>query len=148
MRGRQEAARGWGGSSTAPKILMEWLPSRKINSNPWSPGKGGEGCFPALALLSREAGSSPKESVALAQGKAAAKGSQLRPWEIPIPVPRGAPGEMKNKETRGEAPPAPSPSKMRLSQTAHTAATSRQRGQESSEFSSPWRPDSEEGASR
>lgn len=154
--------RGWGeggqagdgeGGHRAPEIHMEWLfwPSREINSNPWSPGKGGEGCFPALTLLSKEAGSNPKVSQQLwprAQQQPRGASSGRGGSQFPSPWKWGTPGERKYKQTRGEAPAAPSPSRLSLSQTAQAASAARQRGQKSSRSSSPWCLDSKEAASR
>lgn len=57
-----------GGSQCyASESHVEQLPSRKINSNPWSPGSSTEGPFPALPLLSDKPGSDLEEAT-LAQG--------------------------------------------------------------------------------
>lgn len=114
--------RGGRGSQSyvASETNVEHLPSSKINSNPWSFGKGAEGAFPAPTLLSKEAGSSPE---------VLAEPAWLgRPQEIPILLESGKLPNKKNKETWGEAPPAPSPPTVRSSQTSWTVSTSTQRG--------------------
>lgn len=133
--------RGWGGrreggvsqSYAASEIhVHESMPSRKINSNTWSPGKGAEGHFPALhrgwvksRSYSPQHGSMQQPSLA---GEATGDPHPLEEGNSSIGT--------KNKETWGETPPTSSPT-VRASRTSHTASTTRQRGQKSLKFSFP-----------